>query len=338
MTTTLRPRPAPHNGSVGGTTAGPTLAGTARPVGTPRDDLAACLRAWRERLSPEAAGLPAAPLRRARGLRREEVASLAGISVNYLVRLEQGRAQAPSASVVAALAAALRLDPDESEHLHRLTGLAVPTPRVAGREVTPSLRRLVDRFADVPLIVVDAAWGVVAGNPLAAVFLGTDPVGENAARRQFLGPPLVRRAAVEDAAFERDVVGELHRQAVRHPDDAGVRAVVAELREHSPRFAALWAERPVGLHASSRKTFDHPAVGTVTVDCDVLEARGTDLRVVVWTAAPGTADAAAMDRMRELAAASSARTAADGTAQDPSRGQDGSTTGTSKGRVATPVP
>lgn len=307
MTTTLRPARAPHNGSVGGTTAGPTPAGTGRtdaPAGAVRaDDLAACLRAWRERLSPDAAGLPSAPLRRARGLRREEVAALAGISVNYLVRLEQGRAQAPSASVVAALATALRLDPDESEHLHRLTGLAVPVPRVAGREVTPSLRRLVDRFADVPLIVVDAAWGIVAGNPLAAVFLGTDPVGENAARRQFLGPPLVRRAAAEDAAFERDLVGELHRQSVRHPDDRAVLDVVAELLDRSPRFAALWAERPAGIHASSRKTFDHPAVGTVTVDCDVLEARGTDLRVVVWTAAPGTPDAAAMDRMRELAAA-----------------------------------
>ncbi len=281
----------------------PAARTSARPSGA--DDLAACLRAWRERLAPEDVGLPAAPLRRARGLRREEVAALAGISVNYLVRLEQGRAQAPSASVVGALAGALRLDPDEAEHLHRLTGLAVPTPRVAAREVTPPLQRLVDRFADVPLIVVDAAWGIVAANPLAGVFFGTDPVGENAARRQFLGPPLVRRAPEADEAFERDLVGELHRQAVRHPDDRAVHDVVALLLDRSPRFAALWAERPAGLHASSRKTFDHPVVGTITVDCDVLEARGTDLRVVVWTAAPGTADAVAMDRMRELAAAGS---------------------------------
>ncbi len=288
------------------TTGGPTLA-------SPRaggsicgvDDLAACLRAWRQQADPALVGAPPGAPRRTRGLRREEVAARAGISVNYLVRLEQGRAQSPSASVVAALSRALDLSGEETEHLHRLTGLAVPTARRASREVTPSLQRLVDRFADTPLIVVDAAWTIVAGNPLAAVFLGTDPVGENAACRQFLGPPLVERTAEADDAFERDLVGELHRQAVRHPDDQAVRDVVTRLRALSPRFAALWEQRPAAVHASSRKTFTHPRVGRVTVDCDVLEARGTDLRVVVWTARPGTPDAEAMTLLRGLVRAPS---------------------------------
>ncbi|WP_299039329.1 helix-turn-helix domain-containing protein [uncultured Pseudokineococcus sp.] len=265
------------------------------------DDLAACLRAWRQRADPALAGVAPGASRRTRGLRREEVAARAGISVNYLVRLEQGRAQSPSASVVTALARALDLTGDETEHLHRLTGLAAPTARRASREVTPALQRLVERFADTPLIVVDAAWTIVAGNALSAVFLGDDPVGENAACRQFLGPPLVDRAPEDDEAFERDLVGELHRQAVRHPDDEAVREVVAQLRARSERFAALWDERPAGIHASSRKTFTHARVGRVTVDCDVLEARGTDLRVVVWTAAPGTPDAEAMAQLRGLA-------------------------------------
>ena len=308
MRTTLGPTEQAHNGSVGGTTASPTHAVTRSAGGSitgVHDDLAASLRAWRQRADPALAGgteVTGGASRRTRGLRREEVAARAGISVNYLVRLEQGRAQSPSASVVTALARALDLTGDEAEHLHRVTGLAVPTARRASREITPSLQRLVDRFADVPLIVVDAAWTIVAGNPLSAVFLGSDPVGENAVCRQFLGPPLVDRAPEDDEAFERDLVGELHRQAVRHPGDDAVRDVIAQLQAQSSRFAALWDERPAGIHASSRKTFTHPQVGRVTVDCDVLEARGTDLRVVVWTAAPGTPDARALDRLRMLAA------------------------------------
>ncbi|GAA2018795.1 helix-turn-helix transcriptional regulator [Pseudokineococcus marinus] len=310
MATTLRPVRTAHNGSVGGTTAGPTLAARPAPTRPPpargggsitgvHEDLAACLRAWRSRLDPEDVGLPRSGSRRAPGLRREEVAARAGISVNYLVRLEQGRAQAPSASVVAALARALRLPGDEAEHLHLLAGLAAPLGRTANRTMSPSLRRLVERFDDVPLIVVDVAWDVVAANEMATAFLSEDdPVGQNAACRQFLGAPWGERAPADDAAFERDLVGELHRQRVRHPGDERLRAVVAQLRTGSPRFAALWEQRPAGVHTVSRKTFAHPDVGRVTVDCDVLEARGTDLRVVVWTAAPGTPDGDAMARLR----------------------------------------
>ena len=256
------------------------------------DDLSRALRAWRDRLEPVAAPSPSS--RRAPGLRREEVAALAGISVNYLVRLEQGRATAPSPSVVAALARALRLDAVEAEHLHRLAGQAVPTARVAGREVTASVQRILDRFGDAPLIVVDAAWTIVAANPLAGAFLGASAVGDNAALRQFIGPPWVEREAADEGRFERDLVGDLHRQLALHPDDAAVREVVAELLASSERFAALWEERPAGAVGSSRKTFQHPDVGRLTVDCDVLAVVGSDLRVVVWTAAPGTPDADAM--------------------------------------------
>jgi transcriptional regulator with XRE-family HTH domain len=258
------------------------------------DDLAKSLRAWRDRLDPAEAGLPRQAARRAPGLRREEVAALAGISVNYLVRLEQGRATSPSPSVVSALARALRLDAAQAEHLHRLAGHADPTTRVAARHLTPSIQRILDRLEDVPVIVVDAAWTIVAGNPLARAFLGGEVVGENAARRQFVGPKWIEHEPDDAERFERDLVGDLHRRLARHPDDPAIRALIDELNAASERFAALWAERPATFHASSRKTVHHRTVGTITVDCDVLEITGTDLRVVIWTAAPGSPDASAL--------------------------------------------
>lgn len=258
------------------------------------DDLATSLRAWRNRLDPAEIGLSRSPSRRAPGLRREEVAAQAGISVNYLTRLEQGRAQAPSLSVVAALARALRLDTPQAEHLHRLAGYADPTSRVSARHLTPSIQRFLARLDDVPIIVVDAAWTIVAGNQIARAFLGGELIGDNAARRQFIGPAWVERQADDEALYERGLVGDLHRQLARHPDDPALRSLIDELREGSKRFAALWAERPAGFAATTRKTFDHPVAGKITVDCDHLEVAGSDLRIVVWTAAPGSPDASAL--------------------------------------------
>ncbi len=98
----------------------------------------------------------------------------------------------------------------------------------------------------------------------------------------------------DEERFAREIVGDLHRQLADHPDDQALRGIVDELLAQSPRFAALWAERPVSFHASSRKTIHHASAGTITVDCDVLEVMGTDLRVVIWTAAPGSPDASAL--------------------------------------------
>jgi transcriptional regulator with XRE-family HTH domain len=258
------------------------------------------LRAWRDRLAPSDVGLPERAGGRAPGLRREDVAALAGISVNYLIRLEQGRATAPSPSVVQALVRALQLSTEESEHLHRLAGLASPTAGAIVRRVTPSVQRVLDRLADVPVIVIDPAWTIVAGNALAEAYLGGPVVGENSARRQFIGPAWVEHDLAETARYERDIVGDLHRQIALHPDDPAVSALIEELRAGSARFAALWDERPANLHASARKTVHHPVVGTITVDCDVLEVVGSDLRLVIWTAEPGTADGDALRRLTEL--------------------------------------
>lgn len=257
-------------------------------------ELAACLRAWRDRLDPVEVGLPRQQGRRAAGLRREEVAAQAGISVNYLTRLEQGHATAPSLSVVSALARALRLNAVEAAHLHRLTGHADRHGGVASRHLTPSVQRILGRLDDVPVIVIDPAWTIVAANPLARALFCADPVGENAARRQFLGPAWVERDVEDEEQFEREVASDLHLQLGRHPDDSAVRDLIAELQGASERFRTLWAMPPVTASASSRKTFRHPTAGPITVDCDTLEVVGSDLRLVIWTAVPGSADASAL--------------------------------------------
>jgi transcriptional regulator with XRE-family HTH domain len=262
------------------------------------DELAACLRSWRDRLSPAEAGLPAGGNRRAPGLRREEVAQLAGLSLDYLARLEQGRASNPSPSVLAPLARALRLTDAERDHLYRVAGQAPPAGRISGH-LTPGVQRVLDRLTDVPVLVADAAWHVVAVNPLGAALLGDlsgRPLRErNILWRHFTGAPSrVVRTPEEDAQLEAEAVADLHEALGRHPDDPDLRALIADLRAVSPRFAELWERRPVATRPSDRKTFEHPEVGRITLDCDHLTVAGSDLRLVVYTAPAGSPDAEAL--------------------------------------------
>ncbi|PRY65888.1 helix-turn-helix protein [Glaciihabitans tibetensis] len=263
-----------------------------------RNEFSQTLRAWRERLTPENAGL-ARTSTRTPGLRREEVAVTAGVSVNYLTRLEQGRAVTPSPSVVAALARALHLDAAETAHLHQLAGNAAPLPLAASRQLTPAVQRILDRLDDVPVIVVDATWTILAANEMAEAFFSAELVGENAVRRQFLGPFWAEREQADEERYERDLVGDLHATLARHPSDESLTALISELRARSERFASLWAERPAGFAPTTRKTFHHPTAGRITVDCDVLETPGSDVRLVIWTAASDTSDA---DALKTLAA------------------------------------
>jgi transcriptional regulator with XRE-family HTH domain len=257
------------------------------------DDLAGCLRTWRDRLDPAEAGLPASTRRRAPGLRREEVAQLAGLSVDYLARLEQGRASAPSPSVLAPLARALRLSEDERDHVFRLAGHAAPGAGRIDRHITPGIQRVLDRLDDVPVLVVDAAWQPVAKNALAKALLGDGD--ENVLRSHFGGKTgRVVREPEDVERFEEAAVADLHDAAGRYPDDEPLHQLIAELRRTSARFAALWDQRPVARHVADRKTFDHPEVGRITLDCDELTVGSCDLRVVVYTAPPGSPDAQAL--------------------------------------------
>ncbi|MFD5029181.1 helix-turn-helix transcriptional regulator [Streptomyces sp. NPDC058405] len=254
------------------------------------------VRRWRDRVSPEAAGLPAGGQRRAAGLRREELALLAQISVDYVTRLEQGRATNPSAQVVEALARALRLSGDERVHLFRMAGLVPPGPDTVPSYITPSVQRLLDRLAGTPVAVHDAAWTLLTANPPYAALMG-DPSRwrgneRNGVWRNFLGPgSRVRHTPREQRAFEAGLVADLRATAGRYPADQHLRRLVAELRLNSGRFAELWDAGAVGHHAAARKTVEHPHVGPLTLDCDVLTVAGSDLRIMIYTAEPGTQDA-----------------------------------------------
>jgi transcriptional regulator with XRE-family HTH domain len=255
------------------------------------DDLGAALRSWRQRLHATAVGLTVNAPRRTPGLRREEVAVLAGISIEYVVRLEQGRAATPSAQVCLALARALQLNDQEQAHLMRLAGHAADPDRVP-RLIPGSVRRILDRLADRPVAVFDATWQLVHWNRLFAATLG-DPSavaadGRNILIGHFEGAPLpVRFAPGELAAFQESLVADLRGTAGRYPRDPDVRALVGRL-ERVDRFRELWSRRSVGEHQSGHKIVEHPQVGDVDLDSDVLITQGTNLRVVIYTARPGT--------------------------------------------------
>ncbi|WP_405632296.1 helix-turn-helix transcriptional regulator [Streptomyces sp. NBC_00016] len=263
--------------------------------------LGATIRAWRERLSPSAVGLPSARTRRAVGLRREELADRAGVSVDYVVRLEQGRATAPSAQVVASLARALRLTVPERDHLYRMAGLVPPRDDVIPDDLPPGVHRVLNRLGDVAVAVFAADWRMIWWNRGWAALLGdpstTPPELRNFARERFpvgsdavriaCWPVVVRNGADSDLA----IVSDLRRATGRFPDDAGLAELIRVLTVGNPTFARLWASGAVGAHREDRKTIEHPQVGPVEVDCDVLTDGESDLKIVILSALPGSAHA-----------------------------------------------
>ncbi len=263
-------------------------------------DLGSTIRAWRDRLPPSAAGLPARHGRRTTGLRREELAELAGVSVDYVVRLEQGRATTPSAQVVSALARALQLDAGERDHLFRLASLAPPSSGRVSEHLSPGVVRLVSRLEDAAVGVFAADWQMLWWNRGWAALLG-DPAGVPVPVRNFarcVFPLEQDRLAInqwpvvvqDQARTEAAVASDLRRATGRFPDDPRLARLVADLLVGNARFAELWAAGTVSAHREDRKVVHHPAVGPVTVDCDTLTDGEADLKIVVMTAAPGTDD------------------------------------------------
>ncbi|GIF22294.1 transcriptional regulator [Paractinoplanes tereljensis] len=255
------------------------------------------VRRWRDRVAPDVIGLPVGRRRRASGLRREELAGLAGISADYLTRLEQGRATAPSAQVVEALARALRLSGAERDLLYRLAGHATPGLDVVKSHVTPSVQRLLDRLSNTPVVVYDASWTLVLANAPYDALMG-DTSGWRGLERNTIWRNLtglrnrVVHTAQEQADHEALLVADLRMTASRYPADRELQKLIAELSGGCPRFGELWEADapPMPAEPSKHKVVDHP-VGRITLDCDTLVVATDDLRITVYTAEPGTPDA-----------------------------------------------
>ncbi|MGV9708940.1 helix-turn-helix transcriptional regulator [Streptomyces sp. NPDC003483] len=274
-----------------------------------KQELGAFLRSRRERLRPDDVGLPSGPRRRTPGLRREEVAVLAHISTEYYVRLEQGRAPRPSAEVLAGIAGALRLTDTESDHLHVLAGTAPSPGGLHRRDVRPSILALLQRLPQTAAFVTSAVFEVLAWNDLAAAlmedFAELAPADRNLARRAFLGSarPGATLYGVSDAAeFRHHVVMRLRLTLARYPSDPAVTGLVDELLDGSADFARLWERHDVQPAPMLTKTFHHPVVGEVTVDCDSLTLTDHDQYLVLYTAPPGSSDAEALALLNVLGA------------------------------------
>jgi transcriptional regulator with XRE-family HTH domain len=267
------------------------------------------LRGRRSRLRPEDVGVVSYGMRRVPGLRREELAQLAGVSATYYTRLEQGQSGSASPAIIDALAGALSLDDDERAHLHDLARPARRKPRRAPRPACahPGTRQLVDAITDVPVVVLGVRTEVLAwnrlGHQLLAGHLDVDAPNRpadrpNLTRMLFLDPhhrdlyPCWPDEAARAVASLRVVAG-------RRADDRELAELIGELTMNSPEFASLWARHPVATCVSGTKHFRHPEVGEFAVQFEVLlVADDSGQRMLMYSAAPGSAAEAALDLLR----------------------------------------
>jgi transcriptional regulator with XRE-family HTH domain len=269
-----------------------------------RAELAHVLKAARARIAPEEVGLAAGPRRRVAGLRREEVAHLAGLSVDYVVRLEQGRAPRPSIQVLTALTRALRLDRDRRDQVFRLAGSAPPLAGRVEMSVRPSVLRLLQRMTDLPALVLSAKGDVLVQNPMARALIGdltSWPDDQcNLFWQRFLGTGETRVALSpeESESAEQHAVGSLRTALSRYPDDPDLRELIDELIAGSLRFQSMWRAGNPTTRRSTHKTIDHPNFGLLVLDCDTLLLPDTDQSMIVYSAAAGTREASALDMMR----------------------------------------
>jgi transcriptional regulator with XRE-family HTH domain len=269
-----------------------------------RPELAAFLRSRRERLRPSDVGLPGGDTTRRRtpGLRRQEVAQLAGISVEYYVRLEQGRGPRPSRQVLSALARALMLTGDEREYLFRIVGENPPAVVGPSTELLPAIRYLIDSLTETPAYVVNARYDVLAWNTMATHFIGDlsgYPVEDrNMIRWTFSRLPHEAIWSDEGARrFTRATVADLRAAYARFPGDPGIGSQVTELLGTSPAFAEMWEQRDVEVRRGMLKRIEHPVAGPLEFDCQVLRISDSDQTMIVYCAQPGSPTEAAFKRL-----------------------------------------
>jgi transcriptional regulator with XRE-family HTH domain len=247
----------------------------------------------RQALTPADVGLTPGSRRRTPGLRREEVAQLTGMSVDYYARLEQGRSPQPSTQMLRALARTLRLDRDESDHLHRLAGHPAPERVGSSSHVRPVLLHVLDQLHDCAAFVCSDTDEVLAQNRLAMLLQGdlTGFTGLEASStyQWFTRPGAQDRIVAEDRPQHSRVrVADLRATWARRHQDADVRALVDALLVESPEFAELWERHEVGVRHLEQKRFVDPRIGELTVDCETLATDVDGQRLVILSAVPGT--------------------------------------------------
>ncbi|MEV0234615.1 helix-turn-helix transcriptional regulator [Nonomuraea sp. NPDC050786] len=271
------------------------------------EDLSEFLRRCRARISPESAGLPErGAYRRVPGLRREEVAQLAGVSTDYYTRLEQGRQISPSPSVLEAVATALRLDDAERAHLSDLvrpqTGRAHRAAPVVQR-VRPGLRRFLDSFTDQAGFILGRRGDVLATNHLCRVLMAdfdAMPYRERNLTRWIILDPAARELYLDWEQIASEMTAILRLDAGRHPDDTRTAELVGELSMKSEHFRRWWADHKVLDRTFGHKRFHHPLVGPVNIDYQAFTMPGEDDQTL-FLYLPAQDDQASQDAWRLLA-------------------------------------
>jgi transcriptional regulator with XRE-family HTH domain len=273
-----------------------------------RSELSEFLRSRRARLRPEDVGLPAGGRRRVPGLRREELAQLAGVSVAYYIRLEQGHGENVSTAVLDAIANALRLNDAERVHLSHLTSPVRRRSRATTRpqRVRPAFQQLIDAMTDVPAYVVGRRLDIIAWNRLACALLGDyaalPPEQRNLAWHVFLDPA---SAELYDAWESKaaEVVGHLRMEAGHYPDDPRLASLVGELSLKSQDFRRLWAAHDVKEKGHGVKELHHPVVGRLTLAYETLRPSDEpDQVLVAYHAEPGSQSAESLRLLASWAA------------------------------------
>ncbi|WP_103962151.1 helix-turn-helix transcriptional regulator [Nonomuraea solani] len=260
-----------------------------------RDDIRGFLASRRARITPQQAGLAPGGRRRVPGLRREEVAVLAGVSTEWYTRLEKGHISGVSDDVLNAVAQALQLDDAERAHLFDLARAAGarPRPRRLARKVRPGLQRMLDAMTDAPAIIRNGRMDIVAANRLGRamywpVFQMAHSGPANIARFQFLDPAGPDFYPNWDIAADI-TVALLRTEAGRDPYNQDLTHLIGELSTRSADFRARWAQHNVRLHHAGTKTFHHPAIGDLTLDYESMDLHADPgLNLTVYTAAPDT--------------------------------------------------
>jgi transcriptional regulator with XRE-family HTH domain len=275
------------------------------------------LRARRERVQPEDVGLPDLGRRRVPGLRREELATLAGVSADYYVRLEQGRERHPSEQVIDALARALQLDDDATAHLHELARPAPRRRRAARRteRVRPELLRLMEAWSHTPAMVTGRHLDVLAANSLATALHGGFSRGTNLVRSLFLDPAARERYPDWDQVA-KDTVAALRASVGPDLDDPHLTDLVGELSLKSEKFRTLWARHDVREKTHGSKRFVHPQVGELTIHYETFAVAGSSGQVMsVYHAEPGSPTEQALALLSSIAAEEPATRTASGAAR-----------------------